>query len=327
MAMRLSLTNIFQFISSLAPLLLGFYLVLNSIIEQNIKGLVYLAGAVLASIVNILLMNFIESPKSIDASPICNLVEIPFAGSTLNLYNSPAINSTFLGFTTSYLYIPMAEKGILNYALMSCLLIIFVIDAISQVSNKCTTYVGVTFGGLLGLLLGYGWYSVISRTSKDLVFLSTSAGKELVCNRLKRQKLRCQIKQYIKGRETPTSRELGQAIMFDENSNLVVDRNIKFTKKATMNNDVNIHADLNTHDINIDPGKKITTDGTTLNKLKASFAEGAGHASNMTENNFKTRDGRGELRYEPNTNTWKAFPAKDGSESEVFNKPEPIIIV
>ena len=101
MAMRLTLTNMFQFISALSPLLLGFYLVINSIIEQNIKGLIYLAGSILASIVNIILMNFIESPKSLNASSICNIIEVPYAGTTLNLYNSPALNSTFIGFTIS----------------------------------------------------------------------------------------------------------------------------------------------------------------------------------------------------------------------------------
>lgn len=264
MAMILSLTNIFQFISALSPLLLGFYLVLNSIVEQNIKGLVYLAGAVLASIVNILLMNFIESPKSLDASPICNLVEIPFAGSTLNLYNSPAMNSTFIGFTTSYLYIPMAEKEILNYALMLCLLIIFGMDAVSQVQNKCTTYMGVTFGGCLGLLLGYGWYSVISRTSKDLVFLNTSAGNNLICNKLKKQRLRCQIRS-VKGDQT--SKKLAAAIRFkgDNSGDLVVNRNILFDKDADISGNLNVSGNLDvsgntkTNDITVNNGKKITT--------------------------------------------------------------------
>ncbi len=331
MAMILSLTNIFQFISALAPLLLGFYLVLNSIVEQNIKGLVYLAGAVLASIVNILLMNFIESPKSLDASPICNLVEIPFAGSTLNLYNSPAMNSTFIGFTTSYLYIPMAEKKILNYALMLCLLVIFGMDAVSQVQNKCTTYMGVAFGGCLGLLLGYGWYSVISRTSKDLVFLNTSAGNNLICNKLKRQRLRCQVKS-VKGDQT--TRQLGAAIRFkgDESGDLVVNRNIFFDKDADISGNLDVSGNLDlsgnldvsgnanimgnnltTNDIIVNNGKTITTDGTTSNLINVTKAETAETANKAKElviprNTMSYNEGSNESNRGQNTRGSSSSP-------------------
>ena len=96
MGMKLTFTNIFQFLSGISPFLLGFFLVMSSIFNQNVKGIVYLAGVVLASIVNLLLMNLIGQKSFPNQSLSCNLIELPFGS---NMYNSPALTSVFIGFT------------------------------------------------------------------------------------------------------------------------------------------------------------------------------------------------------------------------------------
>ena len=60
MGMQLTLTNIFQFISGISPLLLGFFLVMMSIFNQNLKGLIYLSGVLIASVLNLLVMGEIS---------------------------------------------------------------------------------------------------------------------------------------------------------------------------------------------------------------------------------------------------------------------------
>ena len=76
--MDITLPNIFYFISSISPLLLSFFLVMASIFNQNLKGIVYLAGILLATVINTIVLYIIRNEKTIDAAPTCNLVNLPF---------------------------------------------------------------------------------------------------------------------------------------------------------------------------------------------------------------------------------------------------------
>ena len=60
---ELTLSNIFQFFSFLAPTLLVFFLFLSSLFNQNIKGLIYIAGILLSLLLNVVFMNLIGSNK------------------------------------------------------------------------------------------------------------------------------------------------------------------------------------------------------------------------------------------------------------------------
>ena len=68
MAIALTLSNILQFFSFIAPTLLVFFLFLSSLFNQNLKGLVYIAGVLLASFINISFMHIIGSERSEDES-------------------------------------------------------------------------------------------------------------------------------------------------------------------------------------------------------------------------------------------------------------------
>jgi len=92
---ELTFSNILQLISVLSPILIAFFMIMLSFMNQNVKGLVFIAGALLASFLNIPLMNTIKSPVNNDASLSCNLIEIPY----LNAYNSPSPTSLFIAFT------------------------------------------------------------------------------------------------------------------------------------------------------------------------------------------------------------------------------------
>ena len=76
--MEITLPNIFYFISSISPLLLSFFLVMTSIFNQDLKGLVYLAGILFATLINSVVLYMVKSPKNINASPTCSLVNLPF---------------------------------------------------------------------------------------------------------------------------------------------------------------------------------------------------------------------------------------------------------
>ena len=89
MAIQLTFSNMAQLFSAISPLLLAFFLVMSSLFNQDLKGIVYLAGVLIATIINIFLMAQIGSRKDPNSSITCNLVEIPY----MTQFNSPAPSS------------------------------------------------------------------------------------------------------------------------------------------------------------------------------------------------------------------------------------------
>jgi hypothetical protein len=96
MAIELTITNIFQFVSALIPLLLIFFMVMISIFNQDLKGMVYLAGILITSVINIFLLNIIKNRRDENSNPSCSIFNLPF---NMTNYNVPSLNSVLISFT------------------------------------------------------------------------------------------------------------------------------------------------------------------------------------------------------------------------------------
>ena len=191
MAIDLTITNLFQFISALLPTLLIFFMVMISIFNQDIKGLVYLAGILITSVINIFLLNTIKSQKDDNSSASCNMFNLPF---NMNNYNVPSLNSVLIAFTIAYLLLPMQASNQMNYVIIVALLSIFVIDAISKIMNKCTTIAGVIIGLLTGLLSGSLWYVLFHSTGlNSLLYFDEVVSNKTYCSRPKKQTFKCAV--------------------------------------------------------------------------------------------------------------------------------------
>ena len=55
MGLQLTFSNIVQLFSVFAPLFLGTFLVLVSVFNQNIKGVIYLGGVLIATVINFMI--------------------------------------------------------------------------------------------------------------------------------------------------------------------------------------------------------------------------------------------------------------------------------
>jgi hypothetical protein len=103
MAIELTLSNVLQFFSFISPTLLVFFLFMSSLFNQNLKGLVYLAGVLIASLLNILFMNMIGSGRDENEAFSCSIFDIPH----MSQYNSPYPSSLIIAFTVAYFVLPM----------------------------------------------------------------------------------------------------------------------------------------------------------------------------------------------------------------------------
>tara|TARA_B110000967_G_scaffold169339_1_gene178757 strand:+ start:4495 stop:5112 length:618 start_codon:yes stop_codon:yes gene_type:complete len=191
MAMQLNFSNMLQFFSAISPILLAFCLVLISLFNSDIKGMVYLGGILIASLINLFILNTLKIKSQALIPPFCNLVEFPF---NLNEYISPAFNSMFIAFTLAYLYMPMKNISGINYPVLMFVLGLLLLDGATKIFGGCTTISGVLLGSLVGFLLGIGWFALFYNTDhKDLLFFGVEASNNVVCSRPKQQTFKCSL--------------------------------------------------------------------------------------------------------------------------------------
>lgn len=190
MAIDLTLSNVLQFFSFLSPTLLIFFLFMSSLFNQNLKGLVYIAGVLLASISNVFFMNLIGSERDETEAFSCSIFDIPH----VSRFNSPYPTTLIIAFTIAYLVLPMKYNNQMNYAVLAFLLGLLGIDILTKVQNKCTTYAGSILGGLLGFLFGTMWYIAFHATGYDsLLYFDELRSDNVVCSRPTKQTFKCSV--------------------------------------------------------------------------------------------------------------------------------------
>ena len=165
MAIKFSFYNIPKIISTLSPFLISFFFLISSILDQNLKGFVYLIGVILASFSNVFLLQYFTNDDLIQAEkskPMsCGLLDFPLVVPQTSV---PCTNTIFHTFTLSYLIAMMTNSGKFNPSLIIFLAIIFVIDIASRFNpfgtKNCTTEVGILLGALIGTAYGAIWFTV-----------------------------------------------------------------------------------------------------------------------------------------------------------------------
>lgn len=191
-----SFANGFRLLASLSPVLLGFFMLMLSVLNQDSKALIFLGGVVLALGLNALIQKVV-SPVRGDGVPtplMCDLVGFGF----LNTGNSPSSSSLFIAFTFAYLLLPMQYNNQMNYAAVTFLLCLLAIDAAVRIEVNCTPPSGAILGTLLGFLFGSIWYTVIkSAGGEDMLYFNEVQSNGVKCSRPSKQTFRCRV--YKKG--------------------------------------------------------------------------------------------------------------------------------
>lgn len=193
MAFRATIQNGFRLFSALSPLLLGFFLIVGSIFNNDIKGLVYLGGVLIASGLNLLLNNLFASeiPEN-NIPPYCNLVTFNWGDSLRE--DIPAYNSLFISFTIAYLLLPMVLTEQYNIMVVIFLFSLLFIDGITRILKGCASKLGVFLGIMFGTLLGFGWSSLFYYTGHgDLLYFNEIISNKVVCNRPEKQTFKCAL--------------------------------------------------------------------------------------------------------------------------------------
>ena len=186
---RLTYPTIFTFLSLISPYVLVLLLLLNSIINSNIKGLIYLFGVIILFFVVLLFQSSINVSGNTYTPPsYCRLFS-----SKLPDLSIPSFNSALIMFTFVYILIPMIVYNAMNLPFLCIILILFAIDTGIRTQNKCTTMVGILFGGVIGIVISVLWYSIISSNAPNLLYYDDLISNKVACSRPTKQKFKCSV--------------------------------------------------------------------------------------------------------------------------------------
>lgn len=188
-----SFTNGLKLMASLSPTLLGFFMVMLSVLNQDAKGIVYLAGLTLALLINIPFQKLIGSPVN-QTIRTCNL----FGNGLLDSQGSPSTSSLVIAFTFAYLFLPMQFNNQMNYAVVTVLLLMFTLDAAVRIEVGCIPASGAALGAVIGAGLGALWYSIIQGAGgENMLYYNEVSSNSVKCSRPSKQTFRCKV--YKKG--------------------------------------------------------------------------------------------------------------------------------
>ena len=188
--LSLTLSNLLQFFSFISPTLLVFFMFMSSLFNQNLKGIVYISGLLICSIINVIFMNIVGSGRDEEEAFSCSLFDIPL----VSQFNSPYPSCMIIAFTIAYLALPMKYNKQMNYIVLAFLMSLLVVDILTKVQNRCTTYPGSIMGALVGFIFGTLWYIIFHGLGFDsLLYFDELRSNNVICSRPTKQTFKCSV--------------------------------------------------------------------------------------------------------------------------------------
>ena len=190
MTVQLTFSNVVQIFGIFAPLFLGTFLILVSVFNQNIKGIIYLGAVLISSVINYMVSVAIGSEPLENEGAICNLMEFP----VLSRYIIPNYNSMFIAFTLMYLLLPMLSNNQINVWIIGFIVSIFAVDAYVKLMYFCTVPRGIVIGAVVGASLGAVWYFILKLSElESLLFFNDLTSNNVICKRPANQTFKCSV--------------------------------------------------------------------------------------------------------------------------------------
>lgn len=184
----INMQNFFTFISLFSPYLIVFLLLLNTIINSNVKGLIYICGIALLFIIVIGFQKLLMITNTHVPDPMCNTFNL-----NLSLYSVPSFSVSLITYTLVYLLLPMVQNKSLNYPFIVILNFVLILNIIYRIKNNCTTILGAITGGFLGFVWGVLFYFIIRSSDPKLTYYDDILSNKVACSKPSEQKFKCSV--------------------------------------------------------------------------------------------------------------------------------------
>ena len=176
-------------ITSSSHVLIGAFLIVVSFINRDLKGFIWLTGALLSTIFSQLILKIIGKRRVKEDTKEC-LGKLP--GDT-----NPALAGNIITYTLSYMLFPMMSIGKLNIQLVSLLIILYAVNGYNGLTSEgnCKLYANeVFFVGISGFLAGYLWYKTLRKNDQEkLLYFTEPISNNTICTRPSKSRFKCRV--------------------------------------------------------------------------------------------------------------------------------------
>lgn len=203
--MELNIFTILYLFFRLAPFIIVCFFSLQSVFNQDLRGIIYLVGLIFACFFTTiigsipgfqLLTEEYGDKMPITTKQVCRLIELSNGSPISNL----PLGQTVLGYTFIYLlYVIVKYKLVIqNIPTLIIFPLLIIADYIWNISNNCSNiallFLSMVSGGIIGAL----WAYIIDSTGKVNLQLFNGISSQSVCSRPSKQILRCKTAPIMK---------------------------------------------------------------------------------------------------------------------------------
>ena len=167
----------------MGPYILITFFILLSILNMNMKGVMYTIGVILLLGVISILQLFVPNTGIIKK---CN-----FFGDFLN--DIPTFSTALYSYTMVYLFMAMLNSNILNVGLMILLFCITALDLVIRSQTRCTNGIGILFGLIIGGIIGVFWYMLMAESGPKFLYFEEYVSNKVACSVPKKQDFKCRL--------------------------------------------------------------------------------------------------------------------------------------
>lgn len=192
-SIQVNLLNVLGFISLIAPFLVPFLLVTFSIMNGDLKGLVYLFGLSSLFVIILLFQNLHRSANQTVIPVIPNTSPLFYKCGIFDMtkHSTPSFNSALFTFTIAYIIAAMMDADSNQYFLISMFLLFYINDTIIKLKNDCVNGTGILLGSIVGTLWGIFLFLLIKSINKELLYYSNTNSNLETCSLSSATKFSC----------------------------------------------------------------------------------------------------------------------------------------
>jgi len=195
MAVELNLTNIFYTSYRLSPFILVSFFILSSLLNQDFKGLIYLAGLLFACFLSAVVGKynmFNDTTGKPPAADICNTLTL----TTGEPFSKLPLSITIFTYTFGFLLYIIAYNGLAIDNIFTIILfsLLIIVDWTWNITFNCNNHMRLVASFLIGAGIGVGWSAVIVSTNQVALQYFNGLSNKEVCSINKKVKFRCTTK-------------------------------------------------------------------------------------------------------------------------------------
>jgi hypothetical protein len=192
--MELNIITIIYLFFRLSPFIIVSYFSIASLLNQDIKGVIYLVGVILTCFMTIIVGNSM-SDESVSVSSeqgknaVCDMLTIGSTGS----YSKIPLGIAIMSYTLIYLVYVIKKHNLEMYNLPTLILfpILILGDMLWNIKNGCFQSFGVILSMGVGAVIGAFWAYIIDSINQPKLQYFNVGSDKTVCQRPSKQLFKC----------------------------------------------------------------------------------------------------------------------------------------